>query len=63
MLKIPPTLPVKTRVPLAAWAVAAVVTLFALMSSLMHAPQPPGHAMPSAEQGTQPKGGSHQAKV
>ena len=63
MLKIPPTLPVKTRVPLAAWAVAAVVTLFALMSSLMHAPQPPGHAMPSAEQGAQPEHGSHQVKV
>ena len=63
MLKIPETLPVRTRVPLAAWAIAAIVTLFSLVSSLLHAPGPADHALPSAEQGAQPKGGSHQAKV
>lgn len=63
MLKIPPTLPVKTRVPLAAWAVAAIVALFSLMSALLHAHAPSDHALPSAEQGVQPKVGSHQAKV
>ncbi len=63
MLKIPPTLPVKTRIPLAAWAVAAVVTLFVLMSSLLHATVPSDHAMPNAEQRAQPEHGSHQAKV
>jgi hypothetical protein len=47
MLKIPKTLPVKTRLPLAAWAVAGLVTLFSLMSSLMHAAH---HATPSVEQ-------------
>ena len=36
MLKIPKTLPVRTRLPLAAWAVAGLVTLFSLMSALMH---------------------------
>ena len=63
MLKIPETLPVRTRLPLAAWAVAAVVTLFSLMSALLHASAPADHALPSAEQGVQPKVGSHQAKV
>jgi hypothetical protein len=60
MLNIPPTLHVRTRVPLAAWAVAAVITLFSLMSSLLHATQPFDH-MPRAEQPT--KAVSHQAKV
>ncbi|MCJ7526670.1 MAG: hypothetical protein MUO37_00940 [Methyloceanibacter sp.] len=55
MHKITDTLPVRTRLPLAAWAVAAAVTLASLMSSLLHAPLPFDHAMPSAEQGVQPK--------
>jgi len=29
-------IPVRTRVPLAAWAVAGLVTLFSLMSSALH---------------------------
>ncbi len=33
MLNIPP---VKTRLPLSAWAVAAVIALFALLSSVLH---------------------------
>jgi len=61
MLKIPETLPVRTRVPLAVWAVAAVVTLFSLMSSLMHLPASSNHALPSAEQEVPPI--VHQAKV
>lgn len=63
MLKIANTSPVRTRLPLAAWAVAVVVTLVSLMSSLLHAPLPSNHAMPSAEQGVQPQERSHQAKV
>ncbi len=63
MLRIPDAPPVRTRVPLAAWAVAAIVTLFSLMSALLHAHAPSDHALPSAEQGVQPKVGSHQAKV
>ena len=51
MLKIPKTLPVRTRVPLAGWAVAGFVTLFALASSLLHAVAPGDHAMARAEQG------------
>jgi hypothetical protein len=56
-------LPVRTRVPLAAWAVAAVVTLFSLMCSLIHSPLLSDHAMPRAERADQPKVLSHQAKV
>ncbi len=61
MLKIPETLPVRTRIPLPVWAVAAVVTLFSLMSSLTHLPATSNHAMPSAEQETTPI--VHQVKV
>jgi hypothetical protein len=60
MLKIPESLPVRTRLPLAAWAVAGLVTLFSIVSSLMHIPH---HAVPSAEQGIEQSKGAHQAKV
>lgn len=50
MLTIPKTLPVKTRLPLAAWAVAGLVTLFSLMSTLVHAPH---NALPSVQQAAQ----------
>jgi hypothetical protein len=63
MLKIPETLPVRTRVPVAAWAVAGVVALFSLVSSLMHSPLLSDHATPRAEQADPPKAVSHQAKV
>ena len=36
MLKIPNSIPVKTRLPLSAWAVAAVLTLFSVLSSALH---------------------------
>jgi hypothetical protein len=58
MLKIPPTLPVRTRVPLAAWAIAAVITLYSLMSSLLQM-QSSHHAM----EADQPVLTSHHAKV
>jgi hypothetical protein len=32
----PSSLPVRTRLPLAAWAVAGLVTLFSIASSLLH---------------------------
>ena len=34
MLKIVGTLPVKTRLPFAAWALAGLVTLFSMVTSL-----------------------------
>ena len=65
MLKIPETLPVRTRLPLAAWAVAAVVTLVLAHVLSAAAPQRRSdHAMPSAEQGVAAaKSRCHQAKV
>jgi hypothetical protein len=63
MLKTPRTIPVRTRLPLAAWAIAAAVTLASLMSSLLHAYHPADRFLPSAEQRMQPKIVVHQAKV
>jgi hypothetical protein len=60
---LPPTLHVRTRVPLAGWAIAAVITLFSLMSSALHSTPFADHAMPTAEQELQQKVLSHQAKV
>jgi hypothetical protein len=36
MLKVPNSIPVKTRLPLSAWAVAAVLSLVSVASSLLH---------------------------
>jgi hypothetical protein len=37
--------PVKTRLPLKVWALAAIVTLFSLVSSMMHFHATPEHAL------------------
>ena len=63
MLMIPETLPVRTRLPLEAWAVAAVVTLFSLMSSLLHAPASSDHPMPTAAQAMPQGAATHQARL
>lgn len=63
MLKIQGTIPVRTRLPFAAWAVAGVVALCSVLSSYMHAPVPSNHAMPNAEQGVQAKGSFRQVKL
>jgi hypothetical protein len=63
MLRISGTLPVKTRLPVAAWAIAGAVTLFSLMSTVLHLPAPSHHAMPQAEQGAEPQAAIRQAKV
>jgi hypothetical protein len=62
MLRIPETLPVRTRIPLVVWAVAAVVTLFSLTSSLLHLPAS-NHGLPSAERDGPAIELFHQAKV
>ena len=63
MLDTPGKLPVRTRLPLAAWAVAGVVTIVSLMSSLWQAHHPMDHGMPSAEQRILTKILAQQAKV
>ena len=62
MLRIEGTPPVKTRLPVAAWAIAGVVTLFSLMSTVLPLPAP-SHGLPQAEQGAEPQYAEHQAKV
>jgi hypothetical protein len=63
MLRIEGTPPIRTRLPVAAWAIAGVVTLFSLMSTVLHLPAPFHQATPQAEQSEQPPGAIHQAKV
>jgi hypothetical protein len=63
MLHTPGKLPVRTRLPLAAWAVAGVGTIVSLMSSLWQAQHPLDHGMPSAEQRILSKIVALQAKV
>jgi hypothetical protein len=60
MPKTSPSLRVRTRIPLAAWALAAVVAIYSVMSSVLQA-APQDHAMPRAEQADRPA--NHQAKV
>jgi hypothetical protein len=36
MLKVPNSIPVKTRLPLSAWAVAALISILSVASSLLH---------------------------
>jgi hypothetical protein len=49
MLRVPDIPPVRTRLPLAAWAVAGLITLFSMTSSLLH-DFGPAHLMVSWEQ-------------
>jgi hypothetical protein len=55
-------LPVKTRLPLEAWALAGLVTLFSLVCSLVHMPLTHA-AKPSIEQATESAKPVHQARV
>jgi hypothetical protein len=62
MIKIADTIPVKTRLPGAAWAAAALVTVFSLASTVGHfcaAPQ----GTPSLEHATQHIAVQDKAKV
>jgi hypothetical protein len=54
MLKIPNSIPVKTRLPLSAWAVAAVLTLFSVASSMLHLSPVDHQANAHVETVTQP---------
>jgi len=56
------SLPVKTRLPLEAWALAGLVALFSLVSSLLHM-SVTDHARPSIEQATDQLKSLQQARV
>ena len=49
MPRIVETLPVKTRLPLEAWALAGLVTLFSLVTSVAHMPRATHSALPMIE--------------
>ena len=42
------SIPVKTRLPSGAWMLAAIATLFSLVSSLLHPPTPADNALYAA---------------
>jgi hypothetical protein len=62
MFRIVGSLPIRTRLPLEAWALAGFVALFSLVSSLLHmsVADPTG---PSIEQATDQVKSSQQARV
>jgi len=53
MIKLPNTIPVRTRLPLSAWAVAALVTNFSLVSSALHLSPVASSSAARIEQATQ----------
>ena len=59
MIKIAGTLPVKSRLPLSVWLLAALVTVFSFASSLTNAGTKPYQAMSIASQGNQSKEEAH----
>ena len=62
MVKIA-SVPVKTRLPLTAWVLAGVVTLFSLVSSLVHIAPASNHLQSLSEQATVSAKEIHQASV
>jgi len=62
MARIVQSLPVKTRLPLEAWALAGLVTLFSLVCSLIHVPLT-HQSKPSVEQAIELAKPPHQARV
>jgi hypothetical protein len=62
MFRIVGSLPVRTRLPLEAWALAGLVALFSLVSSIAHM-SVTDPARPSLEQATDQVKPSQQARV
>ena len=62
MARIVGNLPVKTRLPLEAWALAGLVTLFSLVCSLTHIPLT-HQSKPSVEQAIELAKPTHQARM
>ena len=63
MITITGSVPVKTRLPLTAWVLAGVVTLFSVVSSLVHLAPVSNHIQTLSEQTILPANESHQASV
>jgi len=63
MIKITAGATVKTRVPLIAWVLAGLVTVFSMVSSLVHVTPASNQALSVSEQVTVPAKEAHQASV
>jgi hypothetical protein len=63
MIKITGSVPVKTRLPLTAWVLAGFVSLFSVMSSLMHVAPASNQTSSLSEQETVPAKEARQASV
>jgi len=63
MIKIAGSVPVKTRLPLTAWVLAGLVTLFSVVSSLVHVTPASNQALSVSQQVTVPAKEAHQASV
>ena len=63
MIKITGSVPVKTRLPLTAWVLAGLVTLFSMVSSLVHVTPASNQAVSLSEQVTVSTKEAHQASV
>lgn len=63
MIKITGRIPVKTRLPLTAWVLAGLVTLFSMVSSLVHVTPAPSQALSLSEQVTVPAKEAHQCEL
>jgi len=63
MIKITGGVPVKTRLPLTAWVLAGLVTLFSMVSSLVHLAPVSNQALSVSEQVTVSAKEAHQASV
>jgi hypothetical protein len=61
MIKITGSVPVKTRLPLTAWVLAGLVTLFSVVSSLVHITPALNRALSVSAQVTMPAKEAHQA--
>jgi hypothetical protein len=63
MIKVAGTVPVKTRLPRGAWLLAALVTIFSLVSPMMHVGTKTGPAVSVSQQGLQTGQKSHERSV
>ena len=63
MIKITGSVPVKTRLPLMAWVFAGLVTLFSMVSSLVHTSPASNQTQSLSEQAAVAVKEAHQASV
>ena len=63
MIKITGSVPVNTRLPLTAWVLAGLVTLFSMVSSLVHIAPASNQAQLLSEQAAVTVREAHQASV